>query len=308
VLADDERDFFARHRPLGFILFARNIESPGQVAALTRSLRESVGRVEAPVLVDQEGGRVQRLRPPHWRSHPPDAAFGRMANSSPEGAIAATRDSARLMADELRPLGLDVDCAPVLDVPAPGSHGVIGDRAFGGDPELVSALGRAFAEGLAEGGVLPIVKHIPGHGRATSDSHHHLPRVSASRAELAATDWVPFRALADVPWAMTAHVVYDAIDDRPATASRRVIGDVIRGAIGFRGVLLCDDLSMNALSGSLEERAEAAREAGCDIMLHCNGDMAEMAAVVRGAGAIGEATAARLAVGEAWRRGRSCST
>jgi beta-N-acetylhexosaminidase len=308
VLADDERDFFARHRPLGFILFARNVESPEQVAALTRSLRESVGRVEAPVLVDQEGGRVQRLRPPHWRSYPPAAALGRMAGPSPAGAIAATRDSARFMADELRPLGIDVDCAPVLDVPAPGSHGVIGDRAFGRDPELVAVLGRAFAEGLAAGGVLPVVKHIPGHGRAASDSHHHLPRVSASRAELAATDWAPFRALADVPWAMTAHVVYEAIDDRPATASRRVVGDVIRGAIGFQGVLLCDDLSMNALSGSLEERARAAREAGCDIMLHCNGDMAEMAAVVRGAGAIGEATAARLAVGEAWRRERSCST
>ncbi len=277
VLSAEEQAFFAEERPWGFILFARNIVSPDQVRSLVTALRASVGRPEAPVLIDQEGGRVARLKPPHWRLYPPGRAYA-------EAGAEIARLGARLMAHDLMSLGVNSDCAPVLDVPEPGAHDIIGDRAYGETAQSVAQFGRAVAEGLIAGGVLPIIKHIPGHGRARSDSHLELPVVEASLADLEARDFAPFQALADMPAAMTAHVVYAAIDPtRPATTSRKVIEEVIRGSIGFDGLLISDDLSMKALSGSLQSRASQSLDAGCDVVLHCNGDPAEMAAVAGGA-------------------------
>jgi len=295
-LTAPERRFFARIRPVGFILFARNIEAPDQVRTLIADLRASVGRADAPVMLDQEGGRVQRLRPPQWRGLPPAAVVA-------SGGVRAARLLGRLLAADLRPLGFDVDCAPVLDIPVPGAHDVIGDRAFATTPVAVARLGRACAEGLLAGGVVPIIKHIPGHGRATADSHHHLPRVAATLGALQRRDFAPFRALADLPWAMTAHVVYDAIDrDACATVSAPVIKRAIRGEIGFDGVLLSDDLSMNALAGTLAERAAASRAAGCDVVLHCNGRLPEMETVAKAAGPLGAAGARRLGRALRWRQ------
>lgn len=280
ILTDEEKRFFQSVNPLGFILFARNVRDPDQVRALVTDLRACVGRVDAPVLIDQEGGRVQRLKPPHWRKAPPGEPFARLAARDLEAARTALRLNYRLIGRELADLGIDVDCAPVLDVPVPGAHDVIGDRAFGHHPDMVAALGRAVVDGLLDEGVLPVIKHIPGHGRSMVDSHHDLPVVEASLEELAAQDFPPFQALADAPWAMTAHVVYKAIDaTAPATASARVIGEIIRGIIGFRGVLISDDLSMKALGGRFQDRTQAALAAGCDLVLHCNGDMDEMQAV-----------------------------
>ena len=274
VLSDEERAFFAEARPWGLILFRRNVVDPDQVRALTTSFRETVGW-DAPVLVDQEGGRVQRLTEPHWRKYPAAARFGQ-APGGPETQGDLARLSARLMAADLRAVGIDTDCLPVLDVPAPEGHGVIGDRAYGDDPKTVVRLGGAAARGLLEGAVLPVFKHVPGHGRAMADSHLELPRVGAARADLERVDFLPFRALADLPVAMTAHVVYEAIDrDRPATLSPTVVREIIRGFIGFDGLLMTDDLSMKALSGSFAERARAAFTAGVDLVLHCNGDLAE---------------------------------
>lgn len=291
VLTAAEKAFFADARPWGFILFARNVEAPEQVRALTAALREATGRCDAPVLVDQEGGRVQRLRPPHWPAYPAARSYGELP-SAERGSIA--RLGARLIAYDLVQLGIDVDCLPVLDVPAPDGHGVIGDRAYAETPGEVADLGRAAAEGLMAGGVLPVVKHMPGHGRARADSHHALPVVDAEVHELEARDFAPFRALADMPMAMSAHVVYAAFDrERPASVSPTVVREVIRGRIGFDGLLMTDDLSMRALSGGFRERAEAARDAGCDIVLHGNGDMAEMRAVAAGAGQLGGKAAAR---------------
>lgn len=284
-LSTDERDFFADVRPWGFILFKRNVETPAQVRRLTDSFRELLGRDALPVLVDQEGGRVQRLRPPHWPPYPAGRAYGERAANDPLTGRELTRLGARLIAADLRAAGITVDCLPVLDVPQPGAHAIIGDRAYGDDPESLAILGRAAAEGLIAGGVLPVIKHIPGHGRASSDSHHELPVVEADRETLSAVDFEPFRALSDMPMAITAHVVYPAIDrKRPATTSRKVIREAIRRDIGFDGLLMTDDLSMKALSGSFTERAAAAVGAGCDMVLHCNGDMAEMQAVAVGAG------------------------
>ena len=278
-LSADEKTFFRDARPWGFILFARNIVSPDQVLHLTAALRGAAGH-DAPVLIDQEGGRVQRLRPPHWRSWPAGRRYGELYARDAEKGLHAVRLGARLMADELRSVGITVDCLPVLDVPVPGAHDVIGDRAYAGEPGPVAALGLAAAEGLIAGGVLPVIKHIPGHGRAGADSHEKLPVVNASLDELDRTDFVPFRALRSIPLAMTAHVVYTALDpDNPATTSATVIRDTIRGGIGFKGLLMSDDLSMKALRGGLAERTRAALAAGCDLVLHCNGDMAEMAAV-----------------------------
>ncbi len=295
-LSETERRLFAAARPLGFILFARNVATPEQVRALVHDLRRSVEREDAPVLIDQEGGRVQRLKPPHWRSAPPAASFGNLAGEERHIAIEATRLNARLIADELYDLGIDVDCTPVLDVPVAGAHDVIGDRAFSGDPDLIAELGRAVCDGMLGGGVLPVVKHVPGHGRATVDSHLDLPVVSASLDELRAADFRPFRALNDAPWAMTAHVVYTAIDaSAPATCSPRLINDVIRGEIGFDGVLISDDLSMKALKGDFATRTRQALDAGCDVVLHCNGDMAEMQAVAAAARPLTDAAQRRLA-------------
>jgi len=302
-LTAPEADLFRSTRPWGFVLFRRNVASPGQLRQLIDSLRDSVGDPAAPVLVDQEGGRVQRLGPPHWPKYPPGRAYGETAANPAERQDLAWL-GARLMASDLMAVGINVDCAPVLDVPAPGAHDVIGDRAYGASPEEVAALGRAAAEGLLAGGVLPVIKHMPGHGRAMADSHERLPVVSAPPEALAG-DFAPFRACADLPAAMTAHVVYAAIDsERPATASKAVIERAIRGDIGFRGLLLSDDLSMKALKGDFESRARMALGAGCDIVLHCNGDMAEMHAVAAGArlleGASAEranAALARIAIG-----------
>jgi beta-N-acetylhexosaminidase len=277
ALSADERAFFRDIRPWGFILFGRNIATPDQVRTLVRALRETVGDASAPVLIDQEGGRVARLRPPHWRERPAAARFGALHAHNPEAAREATYLGARLIAHDLSGLGINVDCLPVLDVPAEDAHDVIGDRAFARDPATVIDLGRAQIEGLIEGGVLPVMKHIPGHGRAGADSHLALPHVAAEAEQLSASDFVPFRSLDLCPMAMTAHVVYDSIDpQRPATTSPKVIRDVIRGEIGFDGLLMSDDLSMQALDGPLEVRARAALFAGCDVVLHCNGDMDEM--------------------------------
>jgi beta-N-acetylhexosaminidase len=295
-----EARFFEAANPFGFILFARNCETPDQVRDLVAALRGAVGRPDAPVLIDQEGGRVARLKPPHWRAAPPASYFGRMASHDRERAHEALRINTRLLAAELTDLGIDVDCVPLLDLQFPGAHDVIGDRAFGGDPELVADLGRVVCETLLECGVMPVVKHIPGHGRARVDSHKELPVVDTAAAELEATDFRPFQALADAPWAMTAHVVYAALDGaRPATTSPDLIARVIRGQIGFGGLLLSDDLSMEALKGSLGERAEASLAAGCDVALHCNGKAAEMEAVAAAVGPLTAEAQRRIAAGRA---------
>ena len=277
TLSAVERDFFRDVKPWGFILFARNISDPAQVRTLITQLRDTVDDGQAPVLIDQEGGRVARLKPPHWQARPAAARFGALHATDAEAAREATYLNARLIAHDLSQLGINVDCLPVLDVPQPGAHDIIGDRAFAGDPATIIALGRAQIEGLMDGGVLPVMKHIHGHGRAGADSHLALPRVSAAAEELSASDFVTFRSLDSCPIAMTAHVVYESIDpQRPATTSPKVIRDVIRGEIGFDGLLMSDDLSMKALDGPLSVRAKAALFAGCDLALHCNGDMDEM--------------------------------
>lgn len=289
-LSAEEAAFFRAVRPWGFILFKRNIGTPDEVRALTAALRDTVGRSDAPILIDQEGGRVQRMGPPHWPSYPAGGRFGRLDG---RGAALA-RLGARLMAHDLAGVGINVDCAPVLDVPVAGSHDIIGDRAYGATPEAVAEFGRAVAEGLMEGGVLPVMKHIPGHGRAACDSHHGLPVVDATRETLAAQDFRPFRALADLPMAMSAHVVFSALDpERPATQSRIVVEEIVRGAIGFDGLLMTDDLSMHALTGPFRARAEAAFAAGIDVALHCNGERAEMEAVAEAAPILSGAALAR---------------
>jgi beta-N-acetylhexosaminidase len=273
-LTAGERAFFTEARPWGLILFRRNIDTPDQVRALTESFRDLLGE-DTAVLVDQEGGRVQRLSAPHWPVYPPAAAFGQIPGADEK--LAAF--SARLIAEDLRVLGIDVDCLPVLDVPAPGAHKIIGDRAYADRPADVARLGRAAAFGLMAGGVMPVMKHIPGHGRALADSHLELPRVTASREDLQ-RDFSPFHVNADLPAAMTAHVVYEALDPlQPGTHSRAVVEDTIRGSIGFDGVLMSDDLSMKALGGSFFERSARAFAAGLDLALHCNGDLTEAAAV-----------------------------
>jgi len=295
-LSAEERQFFAGLNPLGFILFARNVDAPEQVRALVGELRHSVDRADAPVLIDQEGGRVQRLRPPHWRAAPPAARFGELAVIDRAAAVEATRLNAQLIGGELADLGIDMVCAPVLDLRFAGAHDVIGDRSYSSDPDVVAILGRAACEGFQAAGVTPIVKHVPGHGRSTVDSHLSLPVVDASRTELEGSDFRPFKALADMPWAMTAHVVYRAFDpDRPATTSPLVVAQVIRAHIGFDGVLVGDDLSMEALAGSIAARAAATLAAGCDLALHCNGKMEEMKTLADAIPQIGSAAKIRLA-------------
>jgi beta-N-acetylhexosaminidase len=302
ALTDEEKRFYEGVDPLGFILFARNVESPEQIRELVTSLRETVGR-DAPVLIDQEGGRVQRLKLPHWRPRPAMEKFGRLAEHDLPLARRAARLNAHLIAAELKDLGIDVDCAPLIDVPVAGADNIIGDRAFGADPALVADLGRAVMDGLLDGGVMPIVKHIPGHGRAMVDSHKALPVVETDRATLEKSDFATFRSLRDAPWAMTAHVIYSAYDDRrPATLSPPVIEQVIRGFIGCEAVLLSDDLSMHALSGSFADRARDSLSAGCDVVLHCNGKMDEMLGVAEGLSPLDDAAQLRLAVAEEKRR------
>ena len=289
---DDERAFLRRYAPWGLILFARNIKDRAQVKAIIEEFRYISGRPDAPVLIDQEGGRVQRLRPPEWMSHPAAADY----EAAPEGDRAyLVRQGARLIAHELAEVGINVDCMPVLDVPAPGGHDVIGDRAYSADPGFVALLGRAACEGLLDGGVLPVVKHMPGHGRANADSHHALPVVRASLRALE-TDFSTFQALSDMPLAMTAHVVYAAVDpDRPATLSPTVVTDVIRGLIGFNGLLMSDDLSMKALSGSFTEKTQSLFAAGLDMALYCWADLREAEEVALAAPVLDGARGARAA-------------
>ncbi len=275
ALGSEDRAFIRDARPWGLILFKRNVVDREQLRALTNAFRDCLGRADAPVLIDQEGGRVQRMGPPHWPAYPAAARFE--AAAEPERAV---RLAARLIAHDLREVGITVDCAPVLDVADVGMHAVIGSRAFSSVPERVAAMGRAVCEGLLAGAVLPVVKHIPGHGRAKADSHLELPVVAASRAELAARDFAPFAALRDAPMAMSAHVVFSAIDPAsPATTSSIVVRQIMREAIGFDGLILSDDLSMQALGGPFAERARAVFAAGLDIALHCNGDLTEARAV-----------------------------
>ena len=276
-LSAEERNFIAAERPWGFILFKRNVADPAQVTALTDQLRAAVGEPNAPVLIDQEGGRVQRLSPPHWPLYPPGAAFGSLYDIDAALGLRAALLSARLIGDDLAELGVTVDCLPLADVPVAGADAVIGNRAYGTEPTKVSAIARAVTVGLAQGGILPVLKHIPGHGRATADTHFRLPVVDTSQAELEKTDFAAFRPLVDLPMAMTAHVVFSAYDPaHPATTSATMIETVIRGLIGFQGLLMSDDVSMNALAGSIAERTRAIFAAGCDLVLHCNGKLDEM--------------------------------
>jgi beta-N-acetylhexosaminidase len=281
-LSNAEREFIRVERPWGFILFRRNIETPDQVSRLAQELRDVTGRADAPILIDQEGGRVQRLGPPHWPVYPPGAVFGALYDLDPALGLSAARLSSRLIAADLIDLGITVDCLPLADVPVEGSDAVIGNRAYGTEPGKVARIARAVTEGLAEGGVLPVLKHIPGHGRATADSHFRLPTVDAAKSELERTDFAAFQPLADLPMAMTAHVVFSALDPiHPATTSATIIEQVIRGVIGFQGLLMSDDVSMNALAGSIAERTGAIVNAGCDMVLHCNGKLDEMREVAR---------------------------
>ena len=294
-LTDDERAFFKDANPFGFILFADNINTPDQIRALTASLRETVGRDDVPILIDQEGGRVARLAPPQWRSAPPAKVFGDLALGDMEAARRAAEINARLIAAELYDLGIDVDCAPVLDLSIPGAHDVIGDRSFGSDPDLVIVIARAFADGLMAGGVLPMIKHVPGHGRAMADSHKELPAVNLPRAELETTDFAPFKGLSDMPLAMTAHILFPQIDpERPATVSPLIIEEIVRGYIGFEGLVVSDDVTMAALSGTDRERAEQTREAGCDIVLHCYANLPQMQEIASGSGELSEESASRF--------------
>src|SRR4029450_10495740 len=275
------------------IVFKRNIDTPEQVLALASSFRDCLGR-NAPILVDQEGGRVQRLAPPHWPAYPAGAAYGRVYDRDPALGRKAAYQGARLIAADLIAVGIDVDCLPIADVPAPGANSVIGDRAYGETPEKVAALARAVADGLLAGGVLPVLKHIPGHGRATADSHGALPIVETDRETLRTTDFAAFRPLGDLPLGMTAHIVYSAIDPiAPATTSVTLVRDVIRDWLGFRGLLMSDDISMGALSGSIGERSRAGVAAGCDVVLHCNGELDEMRAVASAVPVLGGEAAVR---------------
>jgi beta-N-acetylhexosaminidase len=276
ALTPEERSFLRESDPWGLIVFKRNIDSPDQLRGLTASFRETVGR-NAAVLVDQEGGRVQRLGPPHWPVYPAGADYGRLYDENAATGMKAAGLGARLIAADLVAVGIDVDCLPIADVPVVGANAVIGDRAYGDNAEKVAMIARSVADGLLAEGVLPVLKHLPGHGRATADSHGVLPIVETDRATLAASDFAAFRPLGDLPLGMTAHVVYTAIDPlAPATTSATLVRDVIRNWIGFRGLLMSDDISMGALSGPIVDRSRAAIAAGCDIVLHCNGKLDEM--------------------------------
>jgi len=292
-LSDEEREFLRDAQPWGLIVFTRNIAKPDRLRRLIDDCRATLGR-DAPVLIDQEGGRVQRLGPPHWPQYPPGAVYGALYDRNRDRGLVAARLGGRLIASDLAALGIDVDCLPLGDVPVPGADPIIGDRAYGDTPDKVAAIAAAIAAGLGEGGVLSVLKHMPGHGRATADSHKRLPVVTTDRATLEATDFAAFRALSALPMGMTAHVVFSALDPvTPATTSARIVGDVIRGSIGFQGLLMSDDVSMGALSGTIAERTRAAIAAGCDMILHCNGELAEMREVAAAAPVLAGAAARR---------------
>ena len=300
TLSPDEQVFFRDADPFGFIIFARNVDNPDQLRRLTSDLRAAVGR-DALVLVDQEGGRVQRLRSPHWRDWtPPLDAITAAPDLATACRIMALR--ATIIASELRAVGIDANCAPVADIATDATHPFLRNRCYGTDTTTVTAIARAVADACLAGGVLPVLKHMPGHGRATGDTHLALPTVTTDAATLTATDFAPFRALADLPMAMTAHIVFSAHDAaNPATQSPRMI-DIIRTDIGFQGLLMTDDLNMQALSGTLADRTTLSLQAGCDIALHCNGDMREMLAVATAAGPMRDGTLARAARAIALRR------
>lgn len=303
ALTPEEAAFFKDTDPFGFILFARNCETPAQIRALVQALRDSVGRANAPVLIDQEGGRVARLKPPQWPGLPPAEAIGQAYLANPAEGLELARLHGEILGTMLADLGIDVDCAPVLDVRDPAGHDVIGDRAFSSDPAVVAALGRAQAEGLLAAGVLPVIKHIPGHGRARADSHLELPVIAADLETLEATDFAPFMALSAMPLAMTAHLSLPALDENaPVTLSERIISGIIRGRIGFDGCLMTDDLSMKALNGPLDTLAARALGAGCDLILHCNGQMAEMEAVAKGTGVLEGRALDRVKALDGWRQ------
>tara|TARA_R110002110_G_scaffold3305_11_gene16898 strand:+ start:1978 stop:3003 length:1026 start_codon:yes stop_codon:yes gene_type:complete len=305
VLNEAEVAFFRETNPFGFILFARNISDPAQVRTLVADLRAAVGRGDAPVLIDQEGGRVARLRPPYWQERPAGRLFGEIYDRNADAGKRAARLNAALIGVELAALGIDVDCAPVCDVPVPGAHDIIGDRAYHMDPDIIATLADEVCEGLAMAGIMPVIKHIPGHGRAMADSHLDLPTVGAEPEMLETTDFLPFRRLNGAPWGMTAHIIYSEIDHRlPATLSAHVVKKVIREQIGFDGLLLTDDLSMKALTGSFDDRAIAAQQAGCDIVLHCNGDMTEMQEVARGTEEMSPDAVRRAEAARSWLNAR----
>ncbi|HAA91724.1 MAG: beta-N-acetylhexosaminidase [Rhodospirillaceae bacterium] len=294
-LTSAERAFFGGCNPLGLILFARNIETPDQVRALTSEFADVVAYATPLILIDQEGGRVARLGPPHWRDTLPAKVFGDRFQENRKQALTAARLNAEIQALDLAMLGINVNCTPVADLAWPDTHEIIGDRAFSNEAKEVAALARAVCEGHLAAGVMPVVKHVPGHGRATADSHLELPVVDASREELEASDFDSFRLLADMPAAMTAHIVYSAFDDvNPATQSSTVITDVIRNHIGFDGLLMSDDLGMKALGGDFDDRARRSLAAGCDVALHCSGDFDEMVAVADGVGALDDVAIGRL--------------
>lgn len=302
ALTTAERRFVEEADPWGLILFKRNVTTPEALRRLVGEFRAVLGR-QAPVLIDQEGGRVQRLGPPHWQSYPTGGAYGSAFDRDPEAGMKAARLGARLIASDLTEVGIDVDCAPVADVPAVGADPVIGDRAYGTDPAKVAALAGAFAAGLMDGGVLPVLKHLPGHGRATADSHQSLPVVTADWRTLDASDFAAFRPLSGLPLGMTAHIVFSAIDPvAPATTSANIVRHVIRDSIGFTGLLMSDDISMGALSGALSERSKAAIAAGCDMVLHCNGALSEMVEVAAAVPALAGAAARRAEAALAARR------
>ena len=278
ALTKEEKEFFERVNPLGFILFSRNIATPDQLKTLIQSLKETVKREDAPILIDQEGGRVSRLKSTYWQKYPPVRVFGDMYEKDKASALKSVHDVFRLIGHDLQKLGINVDCAPVLDVPVEGSNeNILGDRTFSTDPHTIGVLGNAVCQGLMEEGVLPVIKHIPGHGRAFVDSHFELPKVDADLETLKKTDFMPFKCLSSAPWAMTAHVLYTSLDAyKPASLSEKIIHDIIRNEIGFNGFLVCDDLSMKALKGSLSDLTTEVLAAGCDAVLHCNGNMDEM--------------------------------
>ena len=279
-LTDEERAFYAAERPWGFILFARNISERNQIKDLVADMRDCIGRADAPVLIDQEGGRVQRIKSPLVPDYPPASVIGEIDGKDPQVGERAAWLMGRLHALDLSVLGINVNCVPVLDVPVKGGHDVIGNRAFSRDPQAVVRLGRTMMDGLRAGGVLPVIKHMPGHGRAMVDSHLSLPVVDATIEELSAVDFVPFAAMSDAPMAMTAHIVFTSIDpDHPATSSQRIISEIVRSKLGFDGLLMSDDVSMKALSGDFASKADAIFDAGCDVILHCNGDFEEMSEI-----------------------------
>ncbi len=296
-ISADEKALFEEYRPYGFILFKRNCDNPDQVRKLTREMRKCIGNDNAPILIDQEGGRVARLTPPHWKRYPAAGAYSKLYETNPDLATAAVQVHASLMAADLSALGINVDCFPDVDLFFEGADKVIGDRSYGERPNKVATLARAASEGMISGGVIPVMKHLPGHGRADVDSHKTLPVVDTSREELQKTDFIPFKRLNDLPCAMTAHVVYSDIDNKNcATISKKVIKNIIRGEFGFEGVLFSDDLSMKALSDNPAQNALSALKAGCDLALHCNGTLEERRAVLMATKAMSAKQLDRLAV------------